>query len=336
MPLKIYKRGEIWHYRGTVAGRRLRGSTETQDKAIAQRIAAERERREWTRHLDGPGATLTFAQAAMAYRQAEKSVRFLEPIEDFWRDTSVREITAGAIRHSAIRLYPNAKGATKNRQVIVPTQAIINFCAELDWCSRITVKRFPVETKTKEPVTLDWVNAFVENASPHMGALCLVMYGTGARISEAISLTWADVDLNEATVLVRQTKINGERLAHLPPRVVAALANIPSDRYPDDRVFKYKRRDSARPVWNNVIKRAGIKHLSFHCCRHGFATTMLHKGIDVVTVAKMGGWKDVSQVVKTYGHAMTDRTVTNAIFDTALTQSEIFEPVNLCNKRKIR
>jgi hypothetical protein len=43
MPLKIYRRGPIWHYRGTVAGRRLRGSTGTTDKDVAARIAAERE-----------------------------------------------------------------------------------------------------------------------------------------------------------------------------------------------------------------------------------------------------------------------------------------------------
>ena len=41
MPLKVYKRGGIWHYRGTVAGRRLRGSTGTASKEIAQRIASE-------------------------------------------------------------------------------------------------------------------------------------------------------------------------------------------------------------------------------------------------------------------------------------------------------
>lgn len=333
MPVKIYKRGKIWHYRGSVAGRRLRGSTETPEKAIAQRIAAEREKAAWTRHLDGPGAALTFAQAATAYRLAEKPTRFLEKVEDYWRDTPVREITAGTIRQSAIRLYPNAGPATRNRQAIVPTQAIINHAAELEWCAPMKIKRFPVTTKAKEPVTRAWVEAFMDSASPHLGALCLFMFGTGARISEALSVSWADIDLIEATALIRQTKVNDERVAHLPPPLVAAIANIPSNRQPGDRVFRYVARDSARPVWDNAIKRAGIKKLSFHSCRHGFATAMLHSGVDVVTVAKMGGWKDVSQVVKTYGHAMTDRTVTNAIFDTNLTRTEKNGSVTNWNKR---
>jgi integrase len=181
---------------------------------------------------------------------------------------------------------------------------------------------------------LEWVTDFAKHSSPHLGALCLFMFGTGARISEALNLKWADIDMDETTALIRQTKISEERTAHLPPPLVVAIANIDSNRCQTDKVFKYSSRDTAKPSWNAVIKRAGLKHLSFHSCRHGFATTMLHSGIDVVTVAKMGGWKDVSQVVKTYGHAMTDRTVTNVIFDTNLTQSATETTVNIWKQRK--
>lgn len=33
MPLKVYKRDGIWHYRGTVAGRRLQCSTHTRTRS---------------------------------------------------------------------------------------------------------------------------------------------------------------------------------------------------------------------------------------------------------------------------------------------------------------
>ncbi|ESY21385.1 site-specific integrase [Mesorhizobium sp. LNJC394B00] len=324
MPLKLYRRpgGEIWHYRGTVAGRRIRGTTETEDKTRAQRIAAERERREWTRHLDGPGATLTFADAAIAYREAGKPTRFLEAVEDHWKDTPIREITENAVRRASIKLYPMAGPATRNRQAIVPTQAVINFCAEEEWCPRLRVRRFKVNTKIKDPATLAWVTAFVANASPHLGALCMFMFATGARVGEAVSVEWTDVDLNARTVKIRQTKVGAERIAHLPPQLVAALSNIPSNRNPEDRVFRYVSRESVRQVWDAAIKRAGIKKLSPHSCRHGFATTMLQSGIDVKTVAKLGGWKDVATLVKTYAHAMSDLTLTNVIFGTNLAQPE--------------
>ncbi len=334
MSLEIHKRGAIWHYRGTVAGRRLRGSTGATDKKIAQRIAAETESREWKRHLDGPEAHVTFAQAAIAYRGAEKPTRFLDRIEDFWQDTPIREMTYGAIKRSAITLYPKAKGATRNRQVIVPTQAIINFAAELGWCSPIKAKKFAIESKTKEPATADWVASFADHASPHLGALCLFMFGTGSRIGEAVALKWADVDMGNRTATIRQTKTMSERTTHLPAPVLAALANIPSNRNPNNRVFGYAWRDSVRQVWDNAIERAGIKRLTPHSCRHGFATTMLRAGVDPKAVAKLGGWKDVATVMKFYAHAMDDPTLTDALFDTNLAQGQISKPVTNYIKRK--
>lgn len=320
MPLKIYKRNKIWHYRGTVSGRRLRGSTEATDKEIAERIASDIQDKAWRSHLDGPGAALTFAQASIAYRQDERDQRFLEPIEDYWKDTLVPKITGEAIRQMARKLYPNASNATLNRQGIVPAQAIINYAAALEWCAPIKVRRFKVKAKRKTPVTRDWVKAFaaqaVEDNLFHLAALCLFMFGTGARRGEACSLKWGAVELFQKTAIINQTKVDSERVAHLSPPVIAALANIPSNRNPDDLVFQYASGESVGQVWNNVIERAGLAKLSPHCCRHGFATTMLQAGIDPKTVADRGGWKDVATVMKYYAHAMDDPTVTDVLFGT--------------------
>lgn len=320
MPLKIYQRGEIWHYRGTVAGRRLRGSTGASKKEDAARTAAEIETRAWKRRFDGPGAVLTFAQAAMLYRSAGKPTRFLERIEDHWKDTLVKDMTAGAIKQSAHDLYPGTANATKNRHVIVPTQAIINHAAEAELCPPIRVKRFKTDTKIKKPVTLEWINAFMAEASPHLGGLALFMFLTGARISEAVAVQWKDVDLHARTVLIRQTKIGAERIAHLPEPLIIAMANIPKEKHRN--TFRYATRVTAIRAWYTAIKRAGIEPMSFHSCRHGFATALLQQGIDPVTVAKLGGWKTPNHVFQTYGHANDDPTLTDRISGTKLTQQK--------------
>ena len=326
MPLKIYKRGDIWHYRGSVAGRRLRGSTGTADKATAQRLVSDIEARQWKGHLDGPAAVLTFAQAAILYRKAGKPTRFLKPIEDYWRDTLVKDMTPGAIRQSAIELQPGTSGATMNRNVIVPTQAIINHAADSGLCQWIRVKRFPVVKKEKIPATWEWVQAFMratEPRVPHLGVLACFMLLTGARISEALSVTWADVDLPGAKVRISMGKAGGEvRTAHMPPPLVAALANLPGR---VGRVFVYKSRSTAKIQWEKYVEKAKIRKLSFHACRHGFATALLHSGVDPITVAKRGGWKSAAHVFATYGHVLDDETVTDRIIDTPVTQKQTIQ-----------
>lgn len=316
MPLKLRKRGEIWHYSGTVAGRRLRGSTKTAQKGEAIRIANKLETDALECDRNGPENVLTFAQAAILYRNAQKPDRFLDVVEDHWKNTLVKDITSGSVRQAAILLMPRAGGATRNRNFIVPTQAIVNHAAKMDLCRHLKVERFPVQTKAKEPATWGWVQKFMGVASPHLGALACFMFLTGARISEALRITWGDVDLPARRALIRQTKVGAERRAHLPPPLVAAIANIPGNREDDAPVFQYSSRDTAKPLWRAACKRAKIKPLSYHSCRHGFATAMLHAGVDPITVAKLGGWKDAKHVFATYGHAMSDDTLADRIIGT--------------------
>ncbi|MEO9632679.1 MAG: site-specific integrase [Sulfitobacter sp.] len=324
MSLKLYKRGKVFHIRGSVAGRQFRCTTGTSDRKKAERVKAEIEQGAWQRRFDGPGAGLTMAQAFIAYLEAGKPDRFIARLNDYWGDVLVENIKPETIKRAARKVYPDATGATRNRQVIAPTVAAINYAAELGWCSRIKASRFHVDAETKTPADLAWVNAFASQATgdglPHLAALCLFMFATGARVGEGCKLTWADVDLQSCKATIRMKKPTPwKRTAHLPGRVVAALANIGGNRNLDARVFGYAGTGSVTKVWNNVVARAEIDALTPHSCRHGFATTMLRKGIDVKTVADRGGWKDPMVVLRTYAHALEDQTVTDAVFDTEST-----------------
>lgn len=338
MSLKIKLRGKTWHYTGTIAGRRLRGSTGATDKAIAQRIADEIAAKAWRSHLDGPGAHVTMAQAAIEYRKLGKNLAFLEPIEDYWKDTPVSHVTPGMVRQMALEIYDDHANSTVNRQGITPTQAMINHIAELGWCSRISVKRFSEDKVIRYPASSDWVRAFadqaLEDGLEFLAALCLFMYGTGARISEALAVKWGDIDLEKRRVFIKQTKTGAERWSHLQSEVLVALANLPSNRNPEDAVFPYAARDSVYQTWHNVILRAKIAYLTPHCCRHGFATNMLRAGYDVKTVAKLGGWKNARTVLDHYAHALEDLTVTDALFGTNQAQEGENETLNAWKKKE--
>jgi integrase len=323
MPLKLYQRGGMWHYRGTVGPkerrRRLRGTCGTSDQDTAARQIAEIEARYWKGHFDGPQSILTFARAAILYRNAGKSERFLKRVENYFGSMLVKDITAATIKQMAMTLYPNCSGASRNRQAIVPAQAVINFAAESELCPPIKVKRFKVVSKIKEPATLEWVKAMQEHGSPAIGALALFMLLTGARVGEAVALQWDDVDMKARTAIIKESKVSTERLAHLPDILIAALANVPKIK--GRGVFVYNHPDDIVRAWRAPIKAAGIKRLTPHSCRHGFATGLLRRGVDVVTVAKLGGWKTPAQVLKTYGHAIDNRKLTDLLVGPELTHA---------------
>lgn len=328
MSLKLYLRGGVWHYRGTIAKRRLRGSTgiPKAKKELARRAVAEIETNQWKCNFDGPQAVLTFAQASISYRAAGKSQRYLEPIEDHFKDTLVKDITPGMIRQMAIELYGHCTGVSRNRLAIVPARAVINYAAASKLCAPVRVELFKIDTAEKDYATLAWVQAFRKEASLPLGGYALFMFLTGARPEEAME---ADIDLPNATAKIHASKVGHERVVHLPEMLVAALANIPEIK--GRGMFFYANRNAVYSAWYWTIERAGIAEMSPHCCRHGFITGLLRSGIDVKTVEWLA---DVSAatLLKTYAHAIKDRRLTNVLTDTPLTQAEI---ENARNQRKI-
>jgi len=324
MPLKLYLRGGIYYYSGTVGprGKRRRfrdQSCYTSDKDIAARQVAEVEANYWKGHFDGTEAILTFSHAVQIYRASGKDDPFLTKVEGHLKHTLVKDITEGTVHLMAKELYPNATGASLNRLVIGPTIAVINNAARSKLCARLLVKRYQEDSKVKEPATLEWVNKFVEHAvNPHIGVMVLFMYLTGCRPGEAIDLKWKDIDLQAGTALIRESKVSKERVAHLPTRLVVALANLP--RIKGRGVFFYTVSNTTRNAWEATCKAAGIKALTPHCCRHGFATGLLRRGVDVVTVAWLGGWASVAQVLATYGHANKNPRLNELLLDAPMTQ----------------
>lgn len=328
MPVNLIKRGHIWHIDDTLGppGRRIhvRQSTKTADKAKAQRYATGIEQKIWNGHFDGPTAILTFGEAVKMYRAAGKSNRFLEPIENHLKDWLVKDIKPSTLKAMAIELFPGNSGASKNRRALTPAQAVINHCAEAELCPPLMIKnRFEDDGEPKEPATMEWVQDFSGSAGPILGTYALFMFLTGCRPSEALAIDPVkDLDLKARTAIIRNKKERGQhkgqRKAHLPAMLVAALANMPTEL--DRPLFWYRDLKVVKWPWDQAVKRAKIQRLTPHCCRHGCVTQLLRRGIDPVTV----GWlvdMTPEMVMETYGHALKDATLTERLIDKPLTQA---------------
>ena len=111
MPIKISPaRRRAGTYRAALPAGELRGSTGTTDKALrASGLQPNTGARAWRRHLEGPKAILTMAQAAIALPGRPTSRRrSLAKIEDHWRGhrASRRNHARGRSGDPLFQLYP--------------------------------------------------------------------------------------------------------------------------------------------------------------------------------------------------------------------------------------
>lgn len=140
-------------------------------------------------------------------------------------------------------------------------------------------------------------------------------YGAGLRASEVVGVNLLDLDLEEATVLVRG-KGNKERVALFgEPCRRAILAYLNGERVPDDgsgALFTNARgRRITTRTFQNLVKRwarsAGLPpDVSPHTLRHSFATHLLDGGADLKTVQQLLGHENLA-TTQIYTHVSIER-----------------------------
>lgn len=316
MGLRVVRRSgsPYWQIVGTIAGRRIRKSTKTSDRTAAVSKAKALEREYWKRRASGRKNVVTFDVASQAYRDADGETRFLDPLEAYFAGYPVADILPGHVHDAARELYPTAKPATWNRNVITPVRAVINHASERGWCSPIRIRRFEEKAPERKAADREWLDAFTAHADPTIAALAMFMFTTGARISDALSLRWGGIDGRQAEI---QTK-TGPRTVTLTREMVTRLQWMGGhpDRHPT-RPFIYRGRDQVYPLWYAVCDAAGIERIPPHQAgRHAFATEMIVRhGIDAKTTAELGGWASPRMLMERYAHPEDTEAVVDAVFD---------------------
>jgi site-specific recombinase XerD len=117
---------------------------------------------------------------------------------------------------------------------------------------------------------------------------------TGLRYSDVKNLSWKNIKDGKIEFTQQKTK----SIEYLPiSRTASTILDRKIESKIDDseRIFKMPEK---RTAWDHIkkwVKDAGIdKNVSFHTARHSFATLALTQGIDLYTVSKLLGHKDIS------------------------------------------
>ncbi|MDO5502720.1 MAG: site-specific tyrosine recombinase XerD [Actinomycetia bacterium] len=168
-------------------------------------------------------------------------------------------------------------------------------------------------SRLPKAISIDAVERLLEAASlgdPPLSlrdrALLEVLYGAGARISEAVGLDLDDIDLEEGVVRVFG-KGSKQRVIPLGSYAVEALSAYLTRARPElarrgpgtpalffNQRGKRLSRQSAWAIISACAKRANLDHVSPHTLRHSFATHLLDGGADVRVVQELLGHASVT------------------------------------------
>jgi len=304
--LKAPRPGRTPYYsvRGTYCGVHLDQSTGVTDRATAERI-----RKKWERDAEGgllasPGEP-TFLDAVVGYIEAGGDPRFLgkeDSATGLWTGIAgklgsepLSAINQQRIDQIAIELYPEATPATRNRQVHTPISAVLKHAGIERKLRRPKGWRGNRRADFMQPPQAFKLLAAAAEVEPEFGCFLTFLLYTGVRLSEGLGLRCDKVNLPEAWAYVSKTKTGKPRMVHLPPILVAALANHPRtlDRN-TNKVFRFIKCGRLY----TLLKRAkeqkpDLAFVTFHTFRHTWATWMRrYGGLDTTGLVNTKTWAD--------------------------------------------
>jgi integrase len=214
-------------------------------------------------------------------------------------------------RFRAKRLEAGIKKSTSNRELALLKRM---FHLAADWgysaANPVTkVKLFSERDNLKERVlTADEETKLLAHCAPHLRPIVVFALNTGMRRGEILGLRWDQVDPAGKSVLVKRTKSGRDRSIPLND-AAAGVIKAQRKTSPGSYVFpSTKGKEFMRTVdhsFGRACRLAGIVGLRFHDLRHTFATRLIRRGADIITVQALLGHYAVT-VTQRYTHTGAD------------------------------
>lgn len=183
---------------------------------------------------------------------------------------------------------------------------------ERDW----PIRQLPRSRRPKylpEVLSREEVRALIEHTR-NVKHRCVLqtLYGTGVRLGELVKLQFHHIDSRRMVVRVEQGKGAKDRFTILSATLLDCLRAYYREYRPEYYLFEGRQpgvalsKRTVQAVFKQACARVGIKRkVSVHTLRHSFATHLLEGGLDVLTLQKLLGHRDLSTTSR-YLHVAVD------------------------------
>jgi integrase len=223
------------------------------------------------------------------------------------------------------RVLRNALGFAMRHELIFRNVASLASCP----------KKAP---KPPKFLTVDEAKRFLSACKGHrLEALFTVALACGLRFSEALGLSWEDVDLDARTLTVRK-QLGRRGKGFSAPKSKSALRTVPIPGFAVEALKDHRLRQELqhRPLAGSRWKETGLVFTStigtpceernvrrdlyrilrenelpairFHDLRHSCATLLLAQGVDPRTIMQILGHSQITLTLQTYSHVLPTLT----------------------------
>ncbi len=153
----------------------------------------------------------------------------------------------------------------------------------------------PPKRRKSLPTVLsrDEIGSLVRAARTRKSKLLIkLLYSSGLRVSEALSLKMSDFDLEQNVGWVRGGKGGKDRMFIISRKVGDEVSKLKKE--PHEHVFSTKNGPltprNAQKIVSTAAKNAGVhKKVTPHTLRHSFATHLLQNGVDLRKIQELLG-----------------------------------------------
>lgn len=163
--------------------------------------------------------------------------------------------------------------------------------------SKPRTQRFTQED-IDEIIKISGYNESLKTAKARTGAAMLFAVETAMRAGEICNLTWNNVNLEKRTAFLPITKNGSSRTVPLTKVAVKILERLRDEIEQGDTCFQVKS-NILDATFRKLKKTASREYLHFHDTRRE-ALTRLAKKVDVMTLAKISGHKDIRILQNVY------------------------------------
>lgn len=239
----------------------------------------------------------------------EQNIARVEWLNTYLGDKALKDIDAVLIHRVTEILLSNLAPATTNRYLVVISSILHKAYKQWGWLDKIPHIHFKKEPSRRiRYLTLEEAKRLLGELPKHLQSMALFSLNTGLRASNVTGLTWNQVDLKRAHILIYADQAKAGKALAVPINTAALHILMGLVGVNDTYVFTFKGQPVTRPnnhAWRKALTRAGIGDFRWHDLRHTWATWHIQAGTPLHVLQELGGWSSY-EMVRRYAHLTSD------------------------------